>query len=123
MLAGEDPHAHVGAVRRVLDRVLDEVGEDLLDLHAVGVDRQVVARALDEDRTALVAARAARDDVRGDRDDVVPREVQRRAVVLDARYIEQVLDEPLEALAVLEDRLCCVVAHLRAQARAVIRER
>src|SRR5260221_1864312 len=94
--------------------------DDLLDLHAVGEDGQVIPRSIDLDRARRMAMPHLGDDPGPDGDDVVPCEVKERTMVLDAGYVEQVFDEPLQPLAVMQDRLGGFVSHLWAQACAVM---
>src|SRR5256885_7834241 len=98
------------------------MADDLLDLHTVGKDGQVVPRSFDLDRARRMAPGSLAGDARADGHDVVPSEMKERAMVLDARHVQQVFDEPLEALTVLQDRLGGFVSHLRAETSTMMSE-
>ena len=87
---------HASAVRRVLDRVREQVAEDLLQPDRIGVDHQRILRK--GDRQLLAAgARHRRHRVRRFRDRLPHGEAtlaQLDLAAADARDVEQLVDDP-----------------------------
>ena len=95
----------LGAGRGVLRRVLDQVGEDLVDLHGVHQHRGQVVRDLHRDEMPGGDRAQAAQGVGDQRAQVVPALLRAQAAPLNAREVEQVADDPVEPLRLLLDRL------------------
>ena len=94
--------AHGLGLRRVLERVLEQVHEHALDLHGVDPDGDRLLRKLDVDAsTRLARLRERLHDQVVHRPDV---RFRPERAGLQAGQIEQVVDQPGEALSFTEDR-------------------
>ena len=88
----------------VLDRVVDEVDEDLFELRAIDADEREVGRDVDEDaaRPPLgmeLAHEVAHHVVDGD---LGP--LDAHALRVDARHLEEVVDQPCQPFRLFVDR-------------------
>ena len=100
---GAELHARPGGA--VLDRVVDQVRQHLLERALIGLDRlhagRDVRRELDPFPLGALA-KQAEDQVRDDREiDLLP--LQLELVRLEARQLEEILDQVLQALRVSDD--------------------
>src|SRR2546421_320507 len=82
---------------RELRGVLDEIREDLLDLHVVELDRRQILGDIQADRMAGGHRTHTPGDVLDERPDVVPRLVRHEGPVLDPREVEEGPDDAIQA--------------------------
>ena len=99
---------------RVLDRVRDEIGDDLIDAHRIGFDDQRVFGKCGAQRDVLLVGQRLHDRER------LPREVAQIEVLFlehdlsggDARQIEQVVHQPREMTRLALDELRMLVIEM-----------
>ena len=95
-----DPHVDASTGRRELERVLDEVREHALDLDRVDVDQRLLTAHLDPVGDAELGHDVARELV--ERPHL---RLRLGAAGLEPGQVEQVADEPREALGIDRDRV------------------
>src|SRR5438093_12663405 len=115
--AGQDPD--LAARRAELHGVADEVDEDLLQPRGIGLHRRQVGRqhGADVDATRLRGRGHHRPDLPDDLAQVEGAGRQLDASRLEARDVEQIVDEVVQALRAPEDRL--LILDLLRRERAV----
>ena len=112
-VAHRDPHAavrrdgrdpHLAAVRRVLDRVLDQVAEHLPQPLAVAADRRQRAANRRDDRHVLLRERRRLDGLADDSAEIDVLEAVAERPRLDPRGVEDVADERREPRRLVADQ-------------------
>src|SRR5256885_367419 len=91
------PDPDLGAPRRELGGILDEIRQDLLDLDVVELDRGEILGHVEPDRMAGGNRSHLAGDILDERPDVVPRLVRDQAPVLDPREIEEIAHDAVES--------------------------
>src|SRR5439155_1315209 len=94
----------LAAGRRELRGVLDEIREHLLDLDVVELDRRKIVLDLKAHGVFRRDRPETTRDVLDERTDVVPGLVRNKAPVLDAREVEEIADDAVEAERLFLDR-------------------
>ena len=119
--AGLGPEEHARARRRVVERVVEEVCEDALDLGGVDLHRRRLGTDLEPDAAGLgpeTGERPAHELVHGPQ-----LAVRLDGAGLEPREVEQLLDDTVEARRLGADRLREAEPVLRLQREAGARQR